>query len=358
MGFFDEEASVSAVDTNEISGPVPHDEAAQEFFAENQEEEVLEDIVETPEVSEEPVVDDVWAQNAEPAPSEPPSTQVPLSDLMLERKRRQEMEGELQEQRQNLAVLNERVLNAQRMQQMQAQQAQQQQQIEQNPVPDPEEDPLGAANYKIDLLQNQLRNVAQMTAQQQQQMQQTAARQQQETALNDIVQQSQNLQNDFARGTPDYWEAFNHLIESRKSELTTMGYSGQDLEQVIDNEKGMIVNSCMERDKRGQVTGWRENPAVVAYNLARQRGYVSLAEQQAQQPQPEPEPQREPVQVPADQRMDMMNRGVAASRSAGDMGATANQGALSLDQISNMSDMEFERFQADNPGVIDALLGS
>ena len=147
-----------------------------------------------------------------------------------------------------------------------------------------------------------------------------------------------------------------------------MGYEGQALEQIIDNEKGMIVNSCISRDNRGRMTGWRENPATVAYNLSRQRGYVTVAErqqyvqeqeqaQQAQQAQ-QPPPQREPVEVPPDQRMDMMNRGVAASRSAGDMGSTANKGALSLDQIAGMTDIEFERFQAENPGVIDALLGS
>jgi hypothetical protein len=358
MGFFDDEAPAAApTPDTDLSGPVPTGEEAQEFFAENQGEEVVEEapVEEAPATPEQ----DVFAE----APEEPTS-QVPIADLLLERRRRQNMESELQEQKQTLAVMNERIMNAQRMQQMQQMQEQRQRQAEENPPPDPDEDPIGAANHKIELLQQQLQNVARHTAQQQQMAQQQAQHQEQEAVVTDIIQQSQSLQTQFASEKPDYWNAFQHLIDTRTSELQTMGYEGANLQQIIDNEKGMIVNSCIERDNNGNMAGWKQNPAEVAYNLAMQRGYVdeatrqaqAQAAQQAQQPaQPAP---REPVQVPGQQKLQMMNQGVQASRSAGAMGATANQGVMGLDQLAEMTDAQFEEFQRENPGIIDAMLGN
>ena len=126
----------------------------------------------------------------------------------------------------------------------------------------------------------------------------------------------------------------------------------------------MIVNSCIERDANGNMAGWKQNPAEVAYNLAKQRGYVDAAARQAaeaaaqQAAQQAPPVPREPVQVPAAQRMDMMNQGAQAARSASNIGSTANQGVLTLDQIADMTDAQFEQFQRDNPGIVDSMLGN
>ena len=357
MGFFDDEQP--AVESNEadLSGPVPHEGGDSEFFAANQEEEPVQEEAVAEEASFQNT--DVFAEaEVNTAPEEPKTSQVPIADLLLERRRRQQIETDLQEQKQTLAVMNERIMNAQRMQQMQQAQEMRQRQLEENPPPDPEEDPIGAANYKIQQLEGQLRNVARTTAQQQ------AQNQEQEAVLNDIVQQSQNLQQQFVQSTPDYWDAFQHLIDTRTTELKTMGYDGANLTQIIDNEKGMIVNSCIERDARGNMAGWKQNPAEVAYNLARQRGYVDAATRQAheqaqQQAAQEAQPVvREPVEVPGNQRMDMMNQGVQAARSASDLGSTANRGVLTLDQIADMSDAQFEQFQRDNPGIVDSMLGN
>ena len=363
MGFFDDEQGAMESNETDLSGPVPHEGGDSEFFAQNQEEEPAQ---EEPVAEEAPAAEtDVFAQaEVETAPEEPATSQVPIADLLLERRRRQQMESELQEQKQTLAVMNERIMNAQRMQQMQQAQEMRQRQMEENPPPDPEEDPIGAANYKIQQLESQLRNVARTTAQQQQMAQQQAQHQEQEAVLNDIVQQSQNLQNQFVQTNPDYWDAFQHLIDTRTSELQTMGYNGPQLNQIIENEKGMIVNSCIERDANGNMAGWKQNPAEVAYNLAKQRGYVDAAARQAaeaaaqQAAQEAPPVAREPVEVPGDQRMAMMNQGVRASRSAGDLGASANRGVLTLDQIADMTDAQFEQFQKSNPGVIDSMLGN
>lgn len=355
MGFFDDEAAVASTPSEtDLSGEVPHDEEAKEFFAENHEEPaveepVVEDAPATPE-------QDVFAQ----APEETVS-QVPISDLLLERRRRQAMEGELQDQKQTLAVMNERIMNAQRMQQMQQMQEQRQRQAQENPAPDPEEDPIGAANYKIEMLEQQLRNVARTTAQQQQMAQQQQQQQIEEAALNDIVVQSQNLQQQFVQEKSDYWDAFQHLMDTRTAELKTMGYDGANLQQILENEKGMIVNSCIDRDAQGNMAGWKQNPAAVAYSLAQQRGYVDAATRQAQaqaaQAAQAPEP-RAPVQVSSQERLNMMHKGVQAARNSGNIGATAEQGVLGLDQLAEMTDAQFEQFQRDNPGIIDAMLGS
>ena len=363
MGFFDDEQGAVESNETDLSGPVPHEGGDSEFFAQNQEEEPAQEEPVAAETS--PENSDVFAEaDVETAPEEPQSSQVPIADLLLERRRRQQMESELQEQKQTLAVMNERIMNAQRMQQMQQAQEMRQRKLEENPPPDPEEDPIGAANHKIQQLEQQLRNVARTTAQQQQMAQQQAQHQEQEAVLNDIVQQSQNLQNQFVQTTPDYWDAFQHLIDTRTSELQTMGYGGPELNQIIENEKGMIVNSCIERDANGNMSGWKQNPAEVAYNLAKQRGYVDAAARQAaeaaaqQAAQQAPPVPREPVQVPAAQRMDMINQGAQAARSASNIGSTANQGVLTLDQIADMTDAQFEQFQRDNPGIVDSMLGS
>ena len=135
-----------------------------------------------------------------------PPTSVPLQELITERRKRQEIESEIQEQRQNNAVLNERVRNL--WENQQRSQQQQQQQVAPEEIPDPDEDPLGHANYKINRLESQLRGVAAQAQRQAQEAQQSAQQTAQQTEQNSIVTQSQNLQTQFAAQQPDYWDAY------------------------------------------------------------------------------------------------------------------------------------------------------
>lgn len=355
MGFFDDESAAveSISEITDIAGVVPHDEEAQGFFAENQEEAVVE---EPQEVSEDTTL-------PEEAPQE--STNVPISELLVERRKRQEMEQELGEQRHTLQLMNERIQHAQQMQQIQEADRQRALRAQQQPaeeIPDEEEDPLGYANWKVSKLEGQVKNIAGHLAQQRR----TDAAEKQQRAANGavegVVQQSQILQNQFAGATPDYWEALEFLTEARGSELQAMGYEGRDLEQAIANERGLIVNSAINRLQDGTMDGWKHNPAEAAYNLARMRGFVTKEERSRRMAEITQEREqaarpRNPVQVSNRDKSNMINSGQYVGTMAA-QGATPNQGAIGLEQIAEMSDGEFERFSNEHPGVVEAMLGN
>ena len=276
-------------------------------------------------------------------------TSVPLQELLNERRKRQDIEAEMQEHRQSNAVLNERVRNLWESQQ-QTRQAQQQEKQPAEEVPDPEEDPLGHANWRIKKMEDQLRQVA---TNNQRGMQQQAAAQRQQAQQNEtqsIVSQSQNMQTQFANEHGDYWDAYKYLEDTRTAELQSMGYDEKAVTEVISNERSMIVSQSIERDPQGRPTGWRQNPAEVAYNLAKMRGYAPPAPV-------ETAPQQ--VDVPTAQRMDMAANGQATGNSVGAIGrSTTPGGAPTLESVANMSDVEFERFSRENPGIVETLLSS
>jgi hypothetical protein len=274
-----------------------------------------------------------------------PPTSVPLQELITERRKRQDIEAEIQEQRQNNAVLNERVRNLWENQQRTAQQ-QTQNSAPKEEVPDPDEDPLGHANYKINRLESQLRGVAQQAQRQQHQQQQQAQQNAASTEQQGIVGQSQNLQTQFAASNPDYWDAYQFLENTRTQELTAMGYNDSQAAEVVANERGMIVTQSLIRDQNGTVTGWKHNPAEVAYKLAKMRGFAA------------PAPAAPVVaQVSGQDKFNMAATGSVAGASVGSSGSGAPaSGAPTLESIANMSDKDFEKFSRTNPGIIETLL--
>tara|TARA_Y100001963_G_C6790799_1_gene455284 strand:- start:4421 stop:5374 length:954 start_codon:yes stop_codon:yes gene_type:complete len=317
MGIFDEEA----VDTDDYL-------EANEVEEEEVEEEV--------EFEEEPEVEAAPEQQA----SEPENNNVPLQELLYERRRRQELERKLDGQGQNLAIINERLQQAAARDQQAARQAQVQK--EQEERPDEEEDPVGHANWRINQVERQLQGLGQM-ARQGVDLHRSLVNQNQHQS---IISQSQSLQNDFAQKQPDYWDAYNFLIDTRRNELKAMGYDGPSLEQVIDNEKSMIVQNSMNADQNGQFQGWKQNPAAVVYQLATQRGFRGA---QA--------PQQAPQQSRGQQRVERLAEGVrSATGSAGSRGAGGSP--HSLETLAQMTDAEFDRFRRANPGVLESMLGA
>ena len=249
-----------------------------------------------------------------------PPTSVPLQELITERRKRQDIEAEIQQQTQNSAPKEE--------------------------VPDPDEDPLGHANYKINRLESQLRGVAQQAQRQQHQQQQQAQQNAASTEQQGIVGQSQNLQTQFAASNPDYWDAYQFLENTRTQELTAMGYNDSQAAEVVANERGMIVTQSLIRDQNGTVTGWKHNPAEVAYKLAKMRGFAA------------PAPAAPVVaQVSGQDKFNMAATGSVAGASVGSSGSGAPaSGAPTLESIANMSDKDFEKFSRTNPGIIETLL--
>ena len=316
MGIFDDEV----VDTDDY---LEANDIESEDTEEYEEEEV-----ETYETASEP--------QEEFYEEEPQQNNVPLNELLYERRRRQELEKKLDEQGNNLALINQRLQQSAQRQQAAQQRMQQQQQEEERP--DEDEDPLGYANWRIQQVEKQLTGLGQMAKQGVDMHRSLAERNHQDH----IISQSQSLQAEFVSKNPDYWDAYNHLIETRRQELQSMGYQGQAIEQVLDNEKSMIVQNSMTQDQNGQFSGWRQNPAEVVYNLARQRGFAGQG-----------------APAVSRQATDRVNRLAEGVRSAA--GANTGRGVSSspqnLESLADMTDAEFDAFRRQNPGMLEAMLG-
>lgn len=247
------------------------------------------------------------------------------------------MEKKLEDQGSNLAMINQRLQASQQQDLARKQQEQRQQAIAERP--DEEEDPVGFANWRINQLETQLKGLGQM-ARQGVDLHRNLQAENQQTQ---IVQQSQSMQAQFAQEQPAYWQAYEHLIGSRRQELQSMGYAGPQLEQIIDQEKSMIVENSMLTNAQGQFAGWKQNPAKVVYDLATQRGFTAG---------------QQPAQTQAAQRrMTQLSNGVRASNGSGDGRGEATAPA-SLENLAKMSDADFERFRRQNPGLLESMLGA
>lgn len=274
-----------------------------------------------------------------PEPQETSANQtIPLQELLYERRRRQELEKKLDDQGSNLALINQRLQSS--MQRQQQEEARLRQQQEAAERPDEDDDPLGHANWRINQVERQLKGLGTM-ARQGVDLHRSLVQQNEQQS---IVQQSQSLQDRFARDNPDYWDAYNFLIGTRRQELQAMGYDQQAADQVIDNEKSMIVQNAMSTGQDGKFAGWQNNPAQVVYELAKQRGYAAGGAPQAA------------VNPAAQQRVNRLAAGVRSATGTG--GGRSTGGApASLESLAEMTDAEFDRFRRQNPGMLESMLG-
>ncbi len=247
---------------------------------------------------------DVEAEKQERAPEKQESTEdepakkeekvVPLAALHEERQRRKEFQQRFE------------AAEAQRMQDMQRlEQRLQALQAPPQPLPDVATDPV--ANFD--------RRIGELTAQQQQvlqNMQASQARQEQQAQIQRLTSTVQTQEAQFAQSAPDYNEAVNHLREVRKQELIAFGY---DEDQAATEAQNELVRTAFQLAAQGK------NPAQVAYNLAKVRGYVVKTQTGVQK-------------IEAHQKVS------AASRSLGGGGAVRNN--LTAEALLSMDDAEFD----------------
>jgi hypothetical protein len=320
MGIFDDEE----VDTEDYL-------SANDVEVEDEDEDEGEEIAP-------PAAEEAMQRVADAEPSEPEQRGgIPLQELLYERRRRQELERKLDDQGSNLENINRRLQES--AQRTQREQQQQQQQAVAAERPDEEDDPLGFANWRINQVEGQLKGLGQM-ARQGVDLHQSMLQQNQHQT---IIQQSQSLQDTFAREKSDYWDAYNFLIGTRRKELQAMGYADGAVDQVLDNEKSMIVQNSMNKDASGQFSGWKQNPAQVVYNLAAQRGFAAG--------------QLAPQVNPGQARVDRVAAGVRAANGTSG-GRSTGSSPHSLESLAGMSDAEFDRFRSQNPGVLESMLGA
>lgn len=124
-------------------------------------------------------------------------------------------------------------------------------------MPDPNEDPIGwmrAAQKLIDTMQAQER-------QQTERSQQQTASQREFQRLNDAVGEAEA---DFKDEHPDYDDATKHLKQSIRDELEELGLADAELDAEFQKRVLGIATRAIQAGK---------NPAEVAYNLAKKRGF-------------------------------------------------------------------------------------
>lgn len=247
---------------------------------------------------------------------------VPHAALHKERTRRQAVEAENLTMREKMARAEERlaVLNEVLMatpadgEQPTAQRVQKSVEEELGPAPDPEKDIFEYVKWqqkKIDLQEKRFNEIAnaQQAAQQAQQNQQQS-QQFQQAYQNDAI--------NFIQKQPDFPEAYKFIANSFATELKSMGYNDQQIQQRLMQEEAVLVSEAFQRNM---------SPAQVIYDRARARGYnpTQAAQQHQQNTQ---------------QKLETIQKGQRATASLSAAGGSSGEG-LTVEAIANMSEEDF-----------------
>jgi predicted NACHT family NTPase len=87
---------------------------------------------------------------------------------------------------------------------------------------------------------------------------------QQSRRVNDISNNMEAFETDFAADHPDYMQAAAHLRQARQEELEDLGYSGNALMSKLANEFYGLAEDAMRSGR---------DPAEVVYGMAKRRGF-------------------------------------------------------------------------------------
>jgi hypothetical protein len=169
-------------------------------------------------------------------------------------------------------------------------------------APDPAQDPAGA------ILHTQRQTQQQIFALQQQQYQreqEELQRQQVQTFVTTV----KSLNDEFAKDQPDANDGINFLKSARVEEYKAMGMTHAEANARMQNEEIQLVQWAFQNG---------ENPAKVAFEMAKARGYVSPK-----------------------QKLDMQRQGQGASMPSGAGGRSG--GKISLEALAKLSGDEFAK---------------
>lgn len=248
-----------------------------------------------------------------PTSDEPPATgkrqsKVPLAALQEERTRRQELQDQLKARDTQQQAMEQRFTQL-----MQLVQSQQQPQIQQQPpeVPSFVDDPEGHVNALRAQFEQEL---AQLRGYQQQNLQQQQAAQQGQELARHVAQ----AEAEFSKATPDYNDAAAYFVQRKQLEYAALGADPMTIQQAIRNDYQGIAIAAQQTGK---------NAAQLLYNLSKAMGFTGRQTQPASK-----------QQKPAPTSLSNVN---GAPR------APDEQGGVTLESVSNMTDAEFDKFFAD-----------
>ncbi len=184
------------------------------------------------------------------------------------------------------------------------------QQQPQKPQPiDPDADPLGA-----------IKALAQEVPALKQQLEQRQVLDQQAEQERQFVAAYNQAADEFTKQTPDFPDAYRHLVEGRVKELELIGHDQATINQIVKAEELMIVNTALQQGR---------NPIETIYAVAKQRGFTKAAPSQ-----PATQPANDAVRVEA------MNKAEKATKTLSNAPGVASS-TPTLDALVNMSETEF-----------------
>lgn len=162
----------------------------------------------------------------------------------------------------------------------------------------------------------------------------------------------------FARETPDFLNAYNHLITARAATLEAQGFGEKEIRTILVNEEKGLVQRANNAGKRpaamiyamAQNMGYRKpapvDPAIAAAAAAQTNGNGKAAATPAANGAAKPSVTEE---------IERIARGQAAGKSLGDAGGASSD--LTIESLASMSDRDFQALYAKRKGDVDNLMG-
>jgi hypothetical protein len=143
----------------------------------------------------------------------------------------------------------------------------------------------------------------------------------------------------FAQKTPDFAQAYNHLLNTRAAMLAEQGYGAADVRQILGNEERGLVQRALAANK---------SPAEMMYATAQRFGYAGTGAARATESTRSGRPS-------AGELLRNVQAGQAASKTLSASGGAASD--LSVEALVNMSEADFNALLRARPHQVEALMG-
>lgn len=176
-----------------------------------------------------------------------------------------------------------------------------------------DDDPLAALRYRQEQADKKLASFEEAEKQRAEQVQKNDAQQK-------FISTWQSQAREFEKSTPDFRDAYRHVINSRFEEYQAVGYTPEQAEQLVHEDEAAIVAQSLQQGI---------NPAERIYRLAQMRGYAR-AKNESMNP------------VSNQQKMETLEKGMRASKSV-NTGGQSSSDDMTLEGIAAMDDDEFSK---------------
>ncbi len=170
---------------------------------------------------------------------------------------------------------------------------------------------------------------------------------QQTTARDEVTQLNDAYVRDataFVAEKPDFKEAYQFIKEQMHSEFEMQGVTDKDQREALIREA--------ETSLVKEAFAAKRSPSEVIYNLSKSRGFTGKAQTSG-------EPSGEDIAKATEanaERLRKANEGKQLSTTLSGVGSGGAGSELTIEQLADMSDAEWEQLQVRMPGLIDRVM--